>query len=549
MKKMIRTLLLVAVVSCLLTVTALAVVSVDMAVVVGRGNVVVSNGLSAKLEPLSDGTEMEDMFCVPVVINESTYVPLRFVLEKMGITVSYDSDTKTTVLTKDNSRLPVYFADGKLSKCISVVIDGQNVTFVHGDGHETTEAIDIYKHIGMTYIPVRYLERFGALIKWDSQNSIAYISYEDTDSFTKKYERIMGLTNAEERQYSIDEHFSNIINVSSLKTVLDSYLTESSECFNSQNGGLVQPYNGKNYYPNLNIEKDGWFGKVGDNARQLCYATDGTNKYIYYVDREKQNLRRLKLETDDIVKDKPVKLPAALEGKMITHLTSYDGNLFFVAYDNAGEGGHVYMSRVGNEEMCTVKITQDKAWNYYVSPTYKLYFMNFNEGYRLTSIDMRSIDNINVFVNNPWSGVLSDIVNFTPMQSFAFDCQNATDYYYVDIVNGDLIKSSRNHDTGIEVLSAGKNGALRTFLNVGSVGGKKSVLYVEYPNGKNGVFDKCKIVQYDLVGKTAKVLHESSFAINGLCVYGGKIYFTDMNYSALYEVSLSGTEYKTAKIG
>ena len=520
---------------------AFAASAVDIALVVGRGNAVTSNGLTAKLEPLSSGLEIKDMFSVPVVVNESTYIPFRFVFEKMGITVEYDASSKITALEKKNGVIPVYGIGSEQVKCARIEFQDSKVTFYHADGKVTSETADIYKYLGMTYIPARFLERFGALIKWDAKNSVVYISYEETESFAKKFGNIYNISDASQKQSAIDSHFEKMLNVSSLKDTLEVYLNSNTDSFNNLNGGLVVPYNGKNYYPNINIQKDGWFNKVGENARQLCYATSGDEKFIYYVDRNNQQLRRLKLETDDIVKDRLVKLPAELSGKKITHITSYDGNLFYVAYDNANDGGHIYMSKIGNEEKSTVKITKDKAWTYYVSPTYKLYFMNFNEGYRLCSIDLRTLENTGVFVNTPWDGVYSSIVNFTPMQSFAFDCSNATDYYYVDVLNGDLIKSSRNHNTGVEVLKKGNEYALRNFLNVASFGGKKSVIYVEYTYGKSLSFDKCRIVQYGLDDKSTTILYDSDFAINGLCVYGGKVYFTDMNYSALYMLEYSGS--------
>lgn len=524
--------------------------SVDLALTVGRGTAISSNGLSAKLEPISDGSDIKDMFSVPVVVNESTYVPFRYVFEKIGLVVDYDATTKITSLKKQNGKIPVYGIESTAVNCLTVEFDGDSVVYYHDNGKTTKEPSSIYKYLGMTYIPARYLERFGALIKWDAANSVVYISYEESEGFRKKFERIYNLSDAKEKQSATDSHFEKIVTTSALKQKLDSYLSSGTDSFNNQNGGLALQYNGKNYYPNINIEKDGWFNKIGDtNSRQLCYAETENEKMIYYVDRANQQLRRFKLETEDIVKDRHVKLPSYLDGKKITHLTSYDGNIFYVAYDNANDGGHIYMSRIGNEEKSTVKITKDKAWNYYISPTYKLYFMNFSEGYRLTSIDLRALENTGVFVDKPTEGVLSYIVNATPMQSFAFDCSNATDYYYVDIVNGDLIKSSRNHNTGIEVLKTGNEYNLKNFLNVGHFGGKKSVIYVEYANGKSLNFDKCKIVQYGLDDKSTTVLYDSDFAINGLCVLGGKIYFTDMNYSALYMLEYSGSEIKVSKVG
>ena len=521
----------------------------DAALCVGRGNAVVTNGLAVKLEPLSSGTEIKDMFSVPVVVNESTYIPFRFVFEKMGITVSYDVASKGITLTKQNSKIPVYGVSGRTVDCNKVEIKDTTVIFYHSDGNVTTENADVYKYLGMTYIPARFLERFGALIKWDAKTSVVYISYEDTEGFSKKFDRIYYMTDAKQKAEAVDFHFEKIVTSSSLKTELDKYLSNNNISFNSQNGGLVELYNGKNYYPNLGIEKDGWYNKVGDNARQLCYATDGVNKYMYYVDRNTQKLRRINLETTSSEKDVEVKLPGELSGKKITHITCCDGNLFYVAYDYSGDGGHIYMSKIGSEEKSTVKVTKDKAWTYYISPTYKLYYHSFGEGYRLTSIDLRALENTGVFVDNPNEGVYGYIVNFTPMQNFAFDCDNATDYYYTDINNGDLIKSSRNHNTGVEILKKGNETVLRHFLNVATFGSKKSVLYVEYPNGRSLAFEKCRIVQYCLDDKTTNVLYDSNFAINGLCVYGGKIFFTDMEYSALYMLEYSGSELKVSKVG
>lgn len=541
--KNIKTLLLTVIISLFVLSFAVSAANAgDLAVAVGRGTVVSSDGLTASLEPLSSGTEIRDMFCVPVVYNESTYVPIRYVFEKMGITVSFDTETRTTILEKPKKTISVYGLEKKATQCTKIEICGNKVVFYPEESAAVTESIDIYNYLGMTYVPARYFEKFGVLIKWDAENSIVFMSYGDTVSAIKNFELVYFSETEAERQRTLDNYFNKVATSLIFKDTLEEYLNTNTESSNNQNGGYIQPFNGKNYFPNINIEKSGWFTKLGENARQACYATDGANNYMYYIERTNQTLRRYTIAAES--KDEAVKLPSVLNGKKITHITHYDGNIFYVAYDNANDGGHIYMSRVGNEEKSTVKITKDKAWNFYITPAYKLYFVNFGEGYRLTSIDLRSINNTQVFVDTPMEGVLSDIVNFTPMQTFAFNCQNATDYYYIDIVTGSLIKSSRNHNTGIEVLSPGKDGALRHFLNVANVGGKNSVIYVEYPNGKKGDFSKSQIVQYNLDAKTESVVYTADFTINGICIYGGKIYFTDTNYSALYQLENAGSSLK-----
>jgi len=515
----------------------------DLAVAVGRGTVVSSNGLVATFEPLSDGEGVKDMFCVPVVVNESTYVPVRYIFEKMGVDVYFDAVTKNTTFERANRKpIMVYGLAKEATGCKKIELGTDTITFYPEKGVSVTEAVDVYNYLGMNYVPARYLERFGVLIKWDAANSVVYMGYGDTVSAIKNFELVYYADSEEEKQRALNNYFNKVTSAPTFKAAFDEYLSINADSSNNQNGGYIQPFNGKNYFPNINIEKSGWFTKLGQNSRQACHATDGAENYMYYVDRTTQGLRRYTVGAEN--KDEAVALPAVLKGKKITHLTYYDGNIFYVAYDNANEGGHIYMSRVGNEAASTVKITKDKAWNFYINPAYKLYFVNFGEGYRLTSIDLRSINNTQVFVDTPMEGVLSDIVNFTPMQTFSFDCQNATDYYYIDIVTGSLIKSSRNHNTGTEVLSQGKNGALRHFLNVATVGGKNSVVYVEYPNGKNGDLSKSNIMMYNIEAKTEVLLYSCDFTVNGICILGGEIYFTDTQYSALYKLENAGSNLK-----
>ena len=86
-----------------------------------------------------------------------TIIPVRTITEVLGAEVTWDEDTQTVTVVKDNT----------------TVVFGINSTTVYVDGVETE--LDVAPEItcGRTYVPLRFLaETFGLDVTWDGENEI-----------------------------------------------------------------------------------------------------------------------------------------------------------------------------------------------------------------------------------------------------------------------------------------------------------------------------------------------------------------------------------------
>lgn len=116
---------------------------------------------------LINGTEVtidEDESIVPMVINDSTYLPLRFLAEANGFTVEYNTEDKTASFENDELTATVNIATGE------VVINGE----------KASEAIDVVINNNRTYLPMRKLsEMLGKYVFWDKCGLIAVSNVEN----------------------------------------------------------------------------------------------------------------------------------------------------------------------------------------------------------------------------------------------------------------------------------------------------------------------------------------------------------------------------------
>lgn len=103
--------------------------------------------------------------------NGRSMTPVRFVAEKLGAKVMWDSASKSVRIDKDE--IHINMPIGK--KTFSVVIDGAERMV-----EMNTEAI--IKDDGRTYVPIRYVaEALGAYVDWSSYYNIADVILPETD--------------------------------------------------------------------------------------------------------------------------------------------------------------------------------------------------------------------------------------------------------------------------------------------------------------------------------------------------------------------------------
>ncbi|XID95618.1 stalk domain-containing protein [Paenibacillaceae bacterium WGS1546] len=98
------------------------------------------------------------------VVNSSTFIPLRGVLENMGATLAWDGKTQTVTIKKD-------------ATTIKLVIGSKTV---HVNGKAQSLSVAPFLEKGYTFVPLRFIsETFGAKVSWNATEYIASIDTSD----------------------------------------------------------------------------------------------------------------------------------------------------------------------------------------------------------------------------------------------------------------------------------------------------------------------------------------------------------------------------------
>jgi len=116
----------------------------------------VQNGIVTTID--SQGTK-------PIIVSGKTMVPIRFIAEKMGGKVSYQSDTTPIVMTYGNRRVELKLN----SKSMKVTVDGKTST--------VTLDVAAQKIGGRTFIPLRAIgQALGFTIYYDAATEIIVVN-------------------------------------------------------------------------------------------------------------------------------------------------------------------------------------------------------------------------------------------------------------------------------------------------------------------------------------------------------------------------------------
>ena len=97
----------------------------------------------------------------PVIVNERTMLPIRFIAEELGAKVDWEQETQT---------VKVDFEDN-----IITVVIGQDKAFVNGEEIQL-DATAVVEN-DRTYLPIRFImENLGADVEWDKDNQQVIIT-------------------------------------------------------------------------------------------------------------------------------------------------------------------------------------------------------------------------------------------------------------------------------------------------------------------------------------------------------------------------------------
>ena len=105
--------------------------------------------------------EEKPLDAAPIIRNERTMLPVRFVAEAFGATVAWDGATSTATIKSDSVEIQITI--GKAS----AIVNGKTVFL----------DVPAFIENGRTYMPVRFVaESLGATVAWDGATSTATLS-------------------------------------------------------------------------------------------------------------------------------------------------------------------------------------------------------------------------------------------------------------------------------------------------------------------------------------------------------------------------------------
>ncbi len=117
---------------------------------IGKNNVIIN------------GEKSQEIDVAPVITNNRTFVPLRFVSEVLGAKVDWNAKEQKVIITQGNKTIELWPVTAK-SK-------GKDVIRINGKEQKMDVKPYVDKKAGRTLVPVRFVsEALGFSVRWDAQ--------------------------------------------------------------------------------------------------------------------------------------------------------------------------------------------------------------------------------------------------------------------------------------------------------------------------------------------------------------------------------------------
>ncbi len=105
----------------------------------------------------------------PMIVNDRTMVPLRVISENLGMTVDWDGDTRSVLITSPGNFIPGEYIDNSLS-------DGANIS-IFIDGVYIESEVKPFIKNDRTMVPLRVIsEGLGMEVNWDGKERLVSIN-------------------------------------------------------------------------------------------------------------------------------------------------------------------------------------------------------------------------------------------------------------------------------------------------------------------------------------------------------------------------------------
>ena len=262
----------------------------------------------------------------PLIVNDRTVVPIRTVCQAMGLVVSWNSETKTTIVSNKDKRVEMHIGEPEIS--------------IDGVLHEIDCSPQIINDL--TYIPIRSIVSvFGADVSWNNDKKQIIINYNLKQNPAKsapKPERDKKVTYNDsisanghtfyaqpDAEWEFENNGRGYCWVCCYAMVLSDLNKKRITPLDIAEYNLENGYNG-NYISSH-------YGISSTYGAKLVQAISSSSPYFDYFDNEKRCATYLKFETEEDVKEA---LKEALsnhpEGVMV-RFEGYPHTIVAIAYD------------------------------------------------------------------------------------------------------------------------------------------------------------------------------------------------------------------------
>jgi flagellum-specific peptidoglycan hydrolase FlgJ len=135
---------------------------------------IVAGATTTDINLVVDGDDITEL-SAPVIVDNRTLIPVRFVAEALGAEVGWDGETRTVTVDKDEDHL-------------RLIIDSRLVQYDQGESYQI---IDVAPQIinDRTYVPLRFVSNaLGIGIAWDGDSRTVYVDSSKTSTVASFYD-------------------------------------------------------------------------------------------------------------------------------------------------------------------------------------------------------------------------------------------------------------------------------------------------------------------------------------------------------------------------
>jgi len=515
---------------------------IHMTMGVGRSAVMIQDSSGTRVEQI----DAENFLVVPVIENGIKYVPLRYVMETVGFTVDHEASTNTIIFHRGaNASFPVIVDERNRRNRVNAtrVAYRENTLTVTVQGSTTPIQIEVAPTrnvFNRAYMPVQILERLEFFVHLDSFHNTIHIMRENASDFRRISDEMLRDNNDAQRTARVASYFGRATrNDNAFNRAFGQFVSTGTQFGNHANNSLALRTPDGLFLSVTASGRHNEAGAVALGSRQLTHTTVNNANFIYFVSNATRNMYRVEvLGRNRVGTPTRVALPDRLQESNISQIMINGEHLFFIAYESANEGGHVYMAQIGNEAQSAVRLTSTRAWNIALTPDNRLFYTNFERNYTLYEINLADMGKRRNLHQNPNAGLSGVQRQSANIQSLAISQRTPDVYFYVDSVTGAIMEATiaGGRVTTRELHSPETPQTLFNFLNLFDEGRHDFLFFIEYAEGNRRDFSQSRIMSLNLNNNEIRELYVSETMIMQLTVVDESLYFTNGDYSRLFRI-------------